>query len=149
MWAQPKNTEFRSQNSEERKRPSGPRLHLEREPAKTFRDLVVWQHSHQFVLSVYRLTAAFPKGETFGLISQLRRAAVSIAANIAEGFKRRGRGDKVRFLNIAQSSLEECRYYLILTEDLGYGPTDAAMALLEEASKCLEGYVHRILNSEF
>jgi four helix bundle protein len=91
---------------------------LERAPAKTFRDLVVWQLSHQFVLSVYRLTAAFPKCETFGLTNQLRRAAVSIAANIAEGFKRRGRGDKVRFLNIAQASLEECRYYLILTQDL-------------------------------
>jgi four helix bundle protein len=110
---------------------------------------VVWQRSHQFALSVYRLTATFPRAEMFGLTSQLRRAAVSIAANIAEGFKRRGRGDKVRFLNIAQASLEECRYYLILTEDLGYGETDSAMAVLEEASRCLEGYLQRILNSEF
>ncbi len=146
---QEKNPEFRSQNSEERKGPNGPRLHLEREPAKTFRDLIVWQRSHEFVLSVYRLTATFPKGETFGLTSQLRRAAVSIAANIAEGFKRRGRADKTRFFNIAQSSLEECRYYLILTQDLEYGETDAPMVLLEEASRCLESYVKRILNSEF
>ena len=122
---------------------------MEREPAKTFRDLVVWQRSHQFVLSVYRMTATFPEQERFGLISQLRRAAVSIAANIAEGFKRRGRGDKVRFLNIAQASLEECRYYLILTEDLGYGATESAMSLLEETSRCLESYVRRILNSDF
>jgi four helix bundle protein len=122
---------------------------LERAPAKTLRDLVVWERSHQFVLSVYRLTATFPKCETFGLTSQLRRAAVSIAANIAEGFKRRGRGDKARFLNIAQASLEECRYYLILTEDLGYAEIGSAMALLEEASRCLEGYVQRILNSDF
>jgi four helix bundle protein len=120
-----------------------------REPAKTFRDLVVWQRSHQFVLCVYLMTAGFPKREIFGLTSQLRRAAVSIAANIAEGFKRRGRGDKARFLNIAQSSLEECRYYLILTEDLRYAETDSAMALLEEASRCLEAYVKRILNSDF
>jgi four helix bundle protein len=110
---------------------------------------VVWQHSHQLVLSIYRITAGFPKYETFGLNSQLRRAAVSVAANIAEGFKRRGRGDKVRFLNIAQASLEECRYYLILTQDLNYGETDAPMVLLEEASRCLEAYVKRILNSEF
>jgi four helix bundle protein len=111
--------------------------------------LVVWQHSHQFVLSVYRLTAAFPKCEVFGLTNQLRRASVSIAANIAEGFKRRGRGDKVRFLNIAQASLEECRYYLILTQDLEYGETDTLMVLLEEASRCLGAYVKRILNPEF
>ena len=69
-----------------------------REPAKTFQDLVVWQKSHQFVLAVYRLTHEFPRTERYGLTSQLRRAAVSIPANIAEGFKRRGKADKVRFL---------------------------------------------------
>ena len=95
------------------------------------------------------MTAGFPKHELFGLTNQLRRASVSVAANIAEGFKRRGKGDKARFLNIAQSSLEECRYYLILTQDLQYGETQAPMALLEEASKCLEKYIQRIQNSEF
>jgi four helix bundle protein len=129
--------------------PGGPRFDLERELAKTFRDLVVWQHSHQFILSVYRLSSGFPKHELFGLTSQLRRAAVSIAANIAEGFKRRGRADKARFFNIAQASLEECRYFLILAQDLGYAETASAMVLLEEASRCLEAYVKRILNSEF
>jgi four helix bundle protein len=141
--------EFRSQNSEERKGLTAHTPYLEREPAKTFRDLVTWQRAHQFALSVYQLTAGFPKHELFGLTSQLRRAAVSIAANVAEGFKRRGRGDKVRFLNIAQSSLEECRYYLILSQDLGYAETASAMDVLEEASRCLEAYVKRILNSEF
>jgi four helix bundle protein len=122
---------------------------MEREPAKTFRDLVVWQRAHHFTLSVYQLSAGFPKHELFGLTSQLRRAAVSVAANIPEGFKRRGLGDKARFLNIAQASLEECRYYLILTQDLGYGEPDSSMALLEETSRCLEGYLQRILNSGF
>ena len=122
---------------------------MQREPAKTFRDLVVWQRAHHLTLAVYKLTGDFPKHELFGLTSQLRRAAVSVAANIAEGFKRRGNRDKVRFLNIAQASLEECRYYLILTQDLGYGATDSAMSLLEEASRCLESYMQHILNSDF
>jgi len=122
---------------------------MEREPARTFQDLVAWQRSHQFTLAVYEMTTRFPKQEVFGLTSQLRRAAVSVAANIAEGFKRRSRRDKVRFLNIAQASLEECRYYLILAQDLQYGETSGALALLEETSKCLQGYVRRILNSGF
>ena len=90
-------------------------------PARTFRDLVVWQKAHALVLAVYSLTAGFPRHETYGLSMQLRRAAVSIPANIAEGFRRRGKQHKARFMNIAEGSLEECRYYLILTQDLGYG----------------------------
>ena len=89
-----------------------------RKPAATFEDLVVWQKAHLFVLAVYRLSQTFPRSEIYGLLSQFRRAAVSIAANIAEGFRKRGRADKLRFFNIAQGSIEECRYYLILTKDL-------------------------------
>ena len=70
-------------------------------PAKSFRDLVVWQKAHHLVLAVYAFTAAFPKHEVYGLSAQLRRAAVSIPANIAEGFRRRGRADKARFMNMA------------------------------------------------
>jgi four helix bundle protein len=77
------------------------------------------------VLSVYAITSNFPRVETYGLTAQMRRAAVSIPANIAEGFRRRGRADKARFMNLAQGSLEECRYYLILAQDLGYGDTAA------------------------
>ena len=87
---------------------------------------------------------AFPKEEKFGLISQFRRAAISIPANIAEGFKKRGPNDKVRFMNIAQGSLEECRYYLILTRDLGYGDTQSLASLLEEVSRLLESYSNAI-----
>ena len=87
-------------------------------PASRFEDLVVWQKAHQFVLKAYRLSKGFPRAEVFGLTSQFRRAAVSITANIAEGFKKRGKADKLRFFNIAQDSLEECRYYLILARDL-------------------------------
>ena len=78
--------------------------------ARAFEDLEVWKKAHVWVLEIYRLTETFPKHEMFGLTSQLRRAGVSIPANIAEGFKKRGRADKLRFYNIAQGSLEECRY---------------------------------------
>ena len=119
-----------------------------REPAQTFEDLVVWQKAHQFVLAVYRLSRIFPRSETYGLSSQFRRAAVSIAANIAEGFRKRGKADKLRFLNIAQGSLEESRYYLILAQDLDYGDVSELMTVLVEVSKLLEAYSHAILNSD-
>ena len=91
-----------------------------KDPARSFEDLVVWQKSHALVLAIYRVSARFPKSELYGLVSQIRRAAVSVPANIAEGFKKRGKPDKARFMNIAQGSLEEVRYYLILANDLEY-----------------------------
>ncbi|MBV8376932.1 MAG: four helix bundle protein [Verrucomicrobia bacterium] len=109
-------------------------------PAKTFKDLRAWQKAHQFVLSTYSLTATFPKSELFCLTNQMRRSAISVPANIAEGFKQRAISDKARFLNFAQGSLEECRYYLILVQDLGYGATADMEALLEEVSKLLVAY---------
>jgi len=119
-----------------------------RTPAKKFEDLVVWQKAHQFVLAVYRLSRTFPRSEIYGLSSQFRRAAVSIAANIAEGFRKRGKADKLRFFNIAQGSIEESRYYLILTRDLDYGNISELNQLLEEVSKLLEAYSQAILNSD-
>lgn len=113
---------------------------MERAPAKTFQDLIVWQRAHQFVLAVYHYSDYFPQKEVYSLTSQLRRAAVSIPANIAEGFKKISKTDKARFMNIAQGSLEECRYYLILAKDLGYGDNQPLMPQLEEVSKLLERY---------
>src|SRR5438034_6733511 len=75
--------------------------------ARTFQDLVVWRKAHELVLAVYSLTAGFPKEETYGLALQMRRAAVSVPANIAEGFRRRGKADKPRYMNMAEASLEE------------------------------------------
>jgi four helix bundle protein len=69
-----------------------------RPASRTFQDLLVWQKAHQFVMGVYRYAADFPRAETYGLGSQFRRAAVSVAANIAEGFRKSGRQDKVRFM---------------------------------------------------
>jgi four helix bundle protein len=120
---------------------------MERQAARVFSDLLVWQKSHQFVLAVYKFTEHFPASEVYGLTSQLRRAAVSIPANVAEGFKRRGQLDKGKFLNIAQASAEECRYYLILAEDLNYGNTADLMDLLEEVSKLLDAYSNSVRNS--
>ncbi len=115
--------------------------------AKSFRDLVVWQRSHYFALAIYRMTENFPKHEIYGLRAQMRRAAVSIPANIAEGFRKRGRADKVRFMNTAEGSIEESRYYLILAQDLGYAKTNEIMKSLEEASRLLSAYSRAILTS--
>lgn len=116
-----------------------------RERAKSFRDLIVWQKAHGFVLSVYRTTNSFPRDEFYGITSQLRRAAVSIPANIAEGFKKTGRADKCRFMNISQGSIEECRYYLVLACDLGYADTSSLMGQLEEVSRLLDAYMKAIV----
>ena len=117
-------------------------------PARTFQDLLVWQKAHQFVLGVYALTATFPKQETYGLSLQMRRASVSIPANIAEGFRRRGKAEKARFMNIAEGSVEECRYFLILVKDLGYGDTERLASLLEEVSRLLNAYTAAILTPD-
>jgi four helix bundle protein len=121
---------------------------MERNPAKTFEDLIVWQKAHEFVLRVYQFTDSFPKSELYGLTSQLRRAAVSIAANIAEGFKKAGKADKARFFNTSQGSIEECRYFLILARDLKYGDPKDLGSLLDEVSKLLTSYRRAILNSD-
>ena len=119
----------------------------EKQPAKTFRDLVMWQKAHQFVLDSYKISEDFPKQEMYGLTSQLRRAAVSIPANIAEGFKKSGKADKVRYLNIAQGSLEECRYFLILIHDLHYTDTKDISNRLDDVSKMIDSYIQKIKNS--
>jgi four helix bundle protein len=119
-----------------------------RPAARTFQDLLVWQKAHQLVMGVYRYSAGFPKSETYGLAPQFRRAAVSVPANIAEGFRKAGKPDKVRFMNIAQGSLEECRYYLILARDLEYGNNQDLVLLLEEVSRILDAYGKAILTPD-
>jgi len=109
--------------------------------AKTFKDVEVWQKSHNLVLKIYKMTRDFPRYELFGLTSQIRRSGVSIPANIVEGFKRKGNADKVRFYNIAQASLEETRYYLILANDLEYANTEDLMRDIDEVARMLDGYV--------
>lgn len=113
--------------------------------SKHFTDLIVWQKAHQFVLNVYSFTKIFPKEELFGLTSQFRRASVSIAANIAEGYSKKGLKDKIRFFNIAQGSLSECQYYLRLARDLKYGGEVLHLEQdLEEISKLATAYAKGI-----
>jgi four helix bundle protein len=100
-----------------------------------FCDLKVWQRSHQMVLSIYRLTKSFPDDERYGLVSQLRRAAASVPTNIAEGSSRQGNQDFARFLNIAEGSLAETHYLVLLGADLGYFTQTVADEHLAEISE--------------
>jgi four helix bundle protein len=119
---------------------------MDREPARRFEDLIVWQKSHALTLRVYKITKHFPREELFGLTAQMRRAAVSVAANIAEGFSKRGRSDKARYMNTAQGSLEELRYFFILSRDLEYIPGKATSADVDEVARLLGAYVRSLLS---
>ncbi len=113
-----------------------------------FEQLEVWRTAHSLALNVYRTTNGLPKEEKFGLTSQMRRAAVSVPANIAEGFKRRGRADKAHFYNIAQGSLEELRYYFILCRDLEYDLGNVDMVgQADKVSRMLYGLIQSLHRS--
>ncbi|MBN1219387.1 MAG: four helix bundle protein [Anaerolineae bacterium] len=115
---------------------------------ENFRGLEVWQKAHQLVLEVYMATKSFPADEKYGLVSQIRRAAVSVPGNIAEGFKRRGQADKTRFYNTGERSLEELKYYLILSKDLGYvANIEQLMTDTETISRMLYRLIESINNS--
>lgn len=108
----------------------------------TFQQLEVWQEAHKLVLMVYRVTGGFPNEEKFGLVAQMRRAAISVPANIAEGFKRRGIQDKIRFYNTSEGSLEELKYFFVLSKDLGYIPSkDDLMTQSEIVGRLLNGLI--------
>ena len=109
----------------------------------SFKDIIAWQKGYEFVLQTYKVTRKFPEFEKYGLSSQFQRAAVSIIANIAEGYKKLSKADKLRFFNIAQGSLEECRDYHLLSRDLGFLGNEDFEELhtaIEETSKFLNLY---------
>ena len=119
--------------------------------SKTFMEVVAWQKAHAFVLAFYGTKKFFPDDEKYALVPQFQRAAISIAANISEGYKKISKADKLRFFNIAQGSLEECRYYIILSHDVGYYSDDVAnamWALLEKASQTLHKYIEAIKDNK-
>lgn len=112
---------------------------------KSFMDFEVWQKAHQLVLSIYKSTKQFPKEEQFGLTSQIRRAGVSVAANLVEGYKRKGKADKIRFYNISQASLEEVKYFIILAKDLDYIEDNLnLLSMTDEIGKMLESYIKKM-----
>src|ERR1043165_2453393 len=99
---------------------------------KNYRDLIVWQKAIDLVVMAYRATADFPKTETYGLVSQIRRASTSIPANIAEGYGRGSRKDYTQFLFIAQGSLKELETHFIVAERLAYFTASQAAKLLSK-----------------
>ena len=114
--------------------------------AKNFEELNVWQKAHQVVLEIYKLTKLYPDEEKFGLVSQIRRSAVSVCANMAEGYKKSTK-DFVRFLEISEGSLEETKYHLILSRDLGYCTGSQFKQLndsAEEVGKMLNGLISKL-----
>lgn len=117
------------------------------ERINSYKDLKAWKKSHELVLETYKITKDFPQDEKFGLSSQMRRAAVSVSANIAEGFNRRGVKNKVNFYSISQGSLSELDYYLILAKDLGYCDNSSVALAAEEVGKMLNGLIASIVKS--
>ena len=116
----------------------------------TFKDIIAWQKAYDYCLHVYHVSANFPDFEKFGLRSQFTRAAVSIAANIAEGYKKLSKQDKLRFFNIAQGSLEECRCYNLLSKDLGYITTEQFTSLefkIDGTSRFLNQYCDGVIKN--
>jgi four helix bundle protein len=117
---------------------------------RDFENLQAWMKSHQLTLKVYQETASFPEAEKYGLTSQRRRAAASIAANVAEGYGRDSDREFVRFLNIVAGSATELEYHILLASDLGYLTDEANQVLnghLYEVQKMLAGLIRRIQSS--
>lgn len=108
-----------------------------------FEDIIAWRKSHQLVLNIYEITKNFPREEAYALTQQMRRCSISVPANIAEGFKRRTKNDSLHFYNISEASLEELKYYLILSKDLKYineGKFNSIYCFIEEVSKIINGW---------
>ncbi len=110
---------------------------------KTFKEIIAWKKAHQLTLEVYNITNNFPRIEQFGLTSQMRRCASSVPSNITEGFKRASLRDGLRFYNIAEGSLEELKYQLLLSKDLDYineKDHKKLMDVAEEVGRLLHGW---------
>ena len=113
---------------------------------KNFTDLNAWEQAHVLVLGIYKITKDFPKDEQFGLISQLRRAVVSITSNIAEGFSRNSYKEKTQFYLMSLGSLTEVQNQLIISRDLGYVSKKEFSSIADQTitvSKLLNGLIKK------
>ena len=114
---------------------------------RNYRELQVWNKAHTLTLELYRLSRGFPKEEMYGITNQLRRAAVSIGANLAEGCGRRTSSELARFVKIAMGSASELDYHLLLCRDLGFMSNDAfsaSAAKLTEVRKMLTSFLSSV-----
>lgn len=122
---------------------------MSQEPRKAiqgFKDIIAWQKSHQLAVTIYKITASFPKTEQFGLTNQIRRASVYIASNIAEGFGRRTSGDRSHFYDMARGSLHETQAQLLIARDVGFLSEDLYTVVEEmgiECHKLLTGLINK------
>lgn len=114
---------------------------MEQNKIKSFSDLIAWQEGHKFAILIYQETKNFPDDEKFGLTSQMKRAAISITSNIAEGFSRHTYTDKIRFYYISQGSVTEIQNQLILAKDLKYIIKEQFDSLVKQSI-----FVHKLIN---
>lgn len=113
---------------------------------ETFTDLNVWKEGHKLVIMIYKITKGFPREETYSLIDQMRRAAASITANIAEGFGRQTYKEKIQFYYMAKGSLSELKNFLLIAKDVGYLSVEDLKTLAEQANvvdKLLQGFIRK------
>lgn len=118
---------------------------------KSFTDLIAWKEGHKLVLMIYKSTDKFPKKEVYSLTNQMRRAAVSITSNIAEGFSRRGKKEKIQFYYLSKGSLTELQNQLIISKDIGYLSKEKFNTIAEQtvqASKLISGLI-KALNTKY
>ena len=116
----------------------------EKSKIKSFTDLNAWKEAHKLVLMIYKITKEFPKEEIFGLVSQMRKAVVSITSNIAEGFSRQSKKEKIQFYSIAKGSLTEIQNQLLIAKDIGYISKKDFQLIAEqsiEVNKLLNGLI--------
>lgn len=113
-----------------------------------YQSLEMWKAGHAWVLDVYRITRGFPREELYALSDQLRRAAVSVPTNMAEGYGRRGTIDKLRFYNIAQASLSEADYQLLLAHELGFADTTKLRSEAMSVARMLSAYTARMRSTK-
>ena len=116
--------------------------------AHTFKNILVWQKAHELVLEIYKASQEFPATDRFGLSSQLRRSAASVATNIVEGYKRRSDRDFAHFLNMADGSLEETKYHLLLARDLKYLDENSygrLLILADEVGRMLSRFQKKLI----
>jgi four helix bundle protein len=120
---------------------------MENRMGASFKQLIVWQRAVELSIAIYQLTSAFPKSEQFGLTNQLRRASVSVASNIAEGYGRSTKGEYVLFLGHARGSISELQTQLVIADALNFGPLESrtlAVKLSEDVSRLLNALMDKL-----